>query len=68
MRRQLIDADPGDCEARYQLSARLIMGGRFEPALEQLMEIIRRDRRYRDDGARKAIVDVFTLLGAQYPW
>ncbi|MFH0343881.1 MAG: tetratricopeptide repeat protein, partial [Chromatiales bacterium] len=52
---------------RYQLSARLIMGGRFEPALEQLMEIIRRDRKYRDDGARKAIVDVFTLLGAQDP-
>ena len=31
------------------------------------MEIIRRDRKYRDDGARKAIVDVFTLLGAQDP-
>ncbi|MGH8536035.1 MAG: tetratricopeptide repeat protein [Gammaproteobacteria bacterium] len=67
MLKQRIDADPGDCEARYQLSARLIMGGRFEPALEQLMEIIRRDRKYRDDGARKAIVDVFTLLGAQDP-
>ncbi|MDQ3563976.1 MAG: tetratricopeptide repeat protein [Pseudomonadota bacterium] len=65
--RQLIDADPGDCEARYQLSVRLITGGRFDPALEQLMEIIRRDRRYRDDGARKAIVDVFTLLGPQDP-
>ncbi|CAN5746384.1 thioredoxin [soil metagenome] len=65
MLKQLIDADPGDFEARYQLSARLIMGGRFEPALEQLMAIIRRDRKYRNDGARKAMVDVFTLLGAQ---
>lgn len=65
--RQLIDADPGDCEARYQLSVRLITGGRFEPALEQLMEIIRRDREYRDDSARKAIVDVFALVGAHDP-
>ncbi|MGH8509139.1 MAG: tetratricopeptide repeat protein [Gammaproteobacteria bacterium] len=67
MLRQRIDADPGDCEARYQLSARLIMGDRFEPALEQLMEIIRRDRKYRDDSARKAIVAVFNLLAAQDP-
>ncbi|MCI0437103.1 MAG: tetratricopeptide repeat protein, partial [Gemmatimonadetes bacterium] len=56
MLKRLIDADPGDCEARYQLSARLIMDGRFDPALEQLMEIIRRDRKYRDqwDRWRKA--------------
>ncbi|MGH8574294.1 MAG: tetratricopeptide repeat protein, partial [Gammaproteobacteria bacterium] len=50
--RQAIAADPGDCEARYRLAARLIMKHSFEAALEQLLEVVRRDRAYGDDAAR----------------
>ena len=65
--RQTIAAEPGDCEARYRLAARLIMEHSFEAALEQLLEIVRRDRAYGDDAARKAMLEVFALMGGEGP-
>ena len=65
--RQTIAAEPGDCEARYRLAARLIMKHSFEAALEQLLEVVRRDRAYGDDAARKAILEVFALMGGEGP-
>ncbi len=65
--RRAIAADPGDCEARYRLAARLIMEHSFEAALEQLLEVVRRDRAYGDDAARKAMLEVFALMGGEGP-
>lgn len=65
--RQAIAADPGDCEARYRLAARLITEHSFEAALEQLLEVVRRDRAYGDDAARKAVLEVFALMGGEGP-
>ncbi|HZA29716.1 MAG TPA: thioredoxin, partial [Gammaproteobacteria bacterium] len=49
---QAIAADPDNTRARYQLSARQILKGQFEPALENLFEILRRgDRQFGDDAA-----------------
>lgn len=64
---QLIAADPGNLQARYQLSVRQLMKEEFEPALENLFEILRRDRQFGGDAARKAILDIFTLLGGTGP-
>jgi putative thioredoxin len=65
---QAIAADPDNTRARYQLSARQILKGQFEPALENLFEILRRgDRQFGDDAARKAILDIFILLGGTDP-
>ena len=65
---QAIAADPDNTRARYQLSARQILKGQFEPALENLFEILRRgDRQFGDDAARKAILGIFTLLGGTDP-
>lgn len=58
-------ANPQDSEARYQLAARRVMEGAYEAALDQLLEIVRRDRKFRDDAARKAILAVFNILGGQ---
>lgn len=63
--KEAIATDPADCEARYQLSARLITAGEIEPALEQLLEIVRRDRGFRDDAGRKGLVDCFALLDGE---
>lgn len=60
-----VEADPGNCEARYQLSARRIIQGDYEAALAQLLEILRRKPGFRDHAARNAMVAVFALLGEQ---
>jgi putative thioredoxin len=58
-----IENDPGDSEARYQLSARYMSQGDYEPAMQQLLEIVKRDRNYNDDAGRKGLLRVFELLG-----
>ena len=58
-----IEKDPDDLLSRYQLSAHKVILEEYEAAMDQLLEIIRRDRTYRDDGARKALLDIFTILG-----
>ncbi|MDX1824388.1 MAG: thioredoxin [Thiohalomonadales bacterium] len=58
-----LNEDPGNSEARYQLSAYAILQGQFELAFEQLLEIVKRDRNYNDDAGRKALLKLFELLG-----
>ena len=60
-------ADPGDSEARYLLAARRAARGDYQTALDQLLTLIRSDRGYRDDAARKAMVMIFDLLGGEGP-
>ncbi len=54
---------PEDLDARHQLAARLIDDETYEPALEQLLEIMRRDRKFRDGLGRRALVAAFTIIG-----
>ncbi len=62
---QLIAAKPEDNEARYRLSAHRVLQGNYDSALALQLDIVRRDRRFRDDGARKAMLTIFTLLGGK---
>ena len=57
--------DPADSKARYQLSAFLVQKGRYEDALQHLLEILRRDRSFGDDAGRKGMLAVFDLLGGK---
>jgi putative thioredoxin len=59
--------EPGNLDARYQLSAVQAMDGDYEKAMDNLLEIIHRDRSYRDDAARRTLVDIFQLLGNEGP-
>ena len=58
-----IEADGGDLDARLQLANTLAATGDYRPALDQLLEVVRRDRKWQDDAARKAMLGLFTLLG-----
>ena len=58
-----ISKDPNNYEARYKLSSTYIAQGNYEAALEQLLEIMKRDRKYNDDAGRKGILKVFEMLG-----
>jgi len=64
---QQIATNPKDCEARYQLSAIKALRGDYEGAMEQLLEILRRDRGFGDDAGRKGLVAIFDLLGGEGP-
>jgi putative thioredoxin len=56
-------ANAADSEARYQLAAHQVMAGQFEDALENLLTLMRKDRKYGDDAARKGLLMVFDILG-----
>jgi len=60
-----LDKDPSDSQSRHHLAARLVLAGELEGALENLLELMRRDRRYGDDAARKGILQIFELLGGE---
>jgi putative thioredoxin len=58
-----IAADENDLEARLQLAKLWVAASNYEPAMEQLLEIVRRDRGFEDDIGRRTLLDVFNLLG-----
>jgi len=60
---QILQGSPTDPQALYQLAAHRVMANDYEAALELLLRSMQADRHYLDDAARKAIVEVFALLG-----
>ncbi len=56
-------ANPQNVEARYQLSALKLVRDDFTGAMDELIEILRCDRDYRDGAARKGLLAIFQLLG-----
>ncbi len=58
-----LEADPNDHEARYEMAAALNATGRRADAAEALLEIVKRDRGWRDDGARQQLLKFFEAWG-----
>ncbi len=63
--RERVARHPGDMDARMRLANLLIAAGRHREGLEELLEMVRRDRAWNEEAARKAILAVFSLLGGQ---
>jgi len=57
-----IASDPDDLRARHLLGARHMAAGESEPALEQFIEMLRRDRAFADGLPRKALIDAFRVI------
>ena len=60
---QKVAADPRDHQARFDLAVALNGKNRRPEAVEHLLEIVRRDRKWNEDGARKQLVQFFEAWG-----
>jgi putative thioredoxin len=60
---QKVAANPLDHQARFDLAVALNSKGRRQEAVDNLVEIVKRDRKWNDDGARKQLVQFFEAWG-----
>lgn len=60
-----VAAQPTDLQARLDLAEYWIAYKEWEPAIEQLLEIVQRDRAFQEDIGRRRLVEVFELAAAQ---
>jgi len=60
---QKVAANPLDHQARFDLALALNGKGQRADALEHLITIVKRDRKWNDDGARKQLVQFFDAWG-----
>jgi putative thioredoxin len=60
-------ADPGDHQARFDLALALNARDRRPEAVDHLMAIIRADREWNEDGARKQLLQFFEAWGPMDP-
>ncbi len=62
-----VEASPGDLDARIELGRAMVSAGRHEDGLEVLLSVVEKDAAYGDGAARKAMIEVFDLLGPDNP-
>lgn len=59
---RIVAADPSNLKARHHLGVRLLFAGRAEAALEEFLEIMRRDRKFEEDLGRRALIEAFRVI------
>jgi putative thioredoxin len=70
MQLKLQSVDPildHELDTPYFQAVRQTLSEQYEEALQGFLGIVHRDRKYRSDGARKAMITIFDLLGAEHP-
>ncbi len=58
-----LEQDASDSASRHALAAHHALAGDYATALSEWLEILRRDRRFGDDLARRSILAAFDVLG-----
>lgn len=57
----------GDVKADYLNAIKNLKENNFESALQGFIQVMENDRKYDEDGARKACIAIFKLLGEDHP-
>jgi putative thioredoxin len=65
--RARIARDPKDYEARLELASALFGSGEREQAIDELLELVKRDRAWNDQAARKQLLKFFEAMGLTDP-
>jgi len=61
-------SNPDDHDARFELAAAKMAAGDRDRAADELLEIIRRDREWNDNAARKRFLQLLEAQGLEDPW
>ncbi len=62
-----LDSDPQDHQARFDLAVALAGRDQRQEALDQLLDLVRRDRKWNDEAARKQLLQLFDAWGGAEP-
>ncbi len=65
--REKVAADPKNIAARFELAQALAGVEKYDDALKEFLEVVKADRKFNDDGARKAMIQIFEVLGSDDP-
>lgn len=65
--RAAVIADPSNHQARFDLAVALNAGGKVEEAVDELLDLFRRDREWNDGAARAQLFTIFDALKPQDP-
>lgn len=65
--RARVEADPSDHQARFDLAQALSAQGDMEGAVDELLELFRRDREWNDGAAKAQLFTIFEALKPQDP-
>ena len=65
--RARIADNPADLEARFQLAGVLDAKGERDEAINELLEIVRRDRKWNEEAAKKQLLTLFEAMGPMDP-
>jgi putative thioredoxin len=65
--RAAVAADPANLQARFDLATALHAAGQVEEAVEELLDIFRRDREWNDAAAKTQLFTIFDALPPKDP-
>ncbi len=61
-----VESNPDDHATRYKIAAVALLADDYQESLEALIEILRRDRSWEEDKARRGLLAIFETLGSDH--